>query len=418
MLHWWQTGADPEITLFFAGDRTPPAGRNINYFADDSLTRAALRVGPHGRSGEARASCSRRAQRRVAELAPEILLYNTSKIDAVPAALRNFKGNPTNAGPFWNVHEWDVVTAELARLTPCAVMRVRSPRRRRAGRSAAARRLGARVRADPRRARRTARLYLDNPNVRPAGHRAAAARDGTRPPARRAVRRVARRVRARRLGLQLRRRPSGARRASLERVPATLQLVGVVDASSRCSSSLVVGIAAAVRRGVDRAASVVAVAGHLASRLLVRARAAARVRERARLAAVVRTRVVRRRRARRPARAPRSAGRRCSPSRTRPGGRATCAARCALALAQPFANAARARGVSGAAHRAAPRAAQRAAAVRDRRAARRVDHGVGRGRDRERVRVAGHRQPVHRGAGASATTRCSWRSSCARPSPS
>ena len=29
-------------------------------------------------------------------------------IHAVPAALQNFKGNPTNAGPFWNVHEWEI----------------------------------------------------------------------------------------------------------------------------------------------------------------------------------------------------------------------------------------------------------------------------------------------------------------------
>ena len=47
-------------------------------------------------------------ERRVAELVPELILYNTSKIDAVPATLRNFKGNPSNAGPFWNVHEWDL----------------------------------------------------------------------------------------------------------------------------------------------------------------------------------------------------------------------------------------------------------------------------------------------------------------------
>jgi len=36
------------------------------------------------------------------------VLYNTAKIDAVPAALHNFKGNPTNAGPFWNVYEWEL----------------------------------------------------------------------------------------------------------------------------------------------------------------------------------------------------------------------------------------------------------------------------------------------------------------------
>jgi ABC-type transport system substrate-binding protein len=107
MLHWWQSGADPEITLFFAGDRTPPAGRNINYFADDSLTRL-LYASDRAVDTAARGPLLRAAQRRVAELVPELVLYNTSKIDAVPAALRNFTGNPTNAGPFWNVHEWEL----------------------------------------------------------------------------------------------------------------------------------------------------------------------------------------------------------------------------------------------------------------------------------------------------------------------
>ena len=108
MLHWWQSGADPEITLFFAGDRTPPAGRNINFFADDSLTRV-LYASDRAVDTAARGPLLRAAQRRVAELVPELVLYNPSKIDAVPAALRNFKGNPTNAGPFWNVHEWELV---------------------------------------------------------------------------------------------------------------------------------------------------------------------------------------------------------------------------------------------------------------------------------------------------------------------
>ena len=39
MLHWWQLPSDPELTTFFAADRTPPAGRNINYFRDDALTK-------------------------------------------------------------------------------------------------------------------------------------------------------------------------------------------------------------------------------------------------------------------------------------------------------------------------------------------------------------------------------------------
>lgn len=105
MLHWWHMPADPELTLFFAADRTPPAGRNINYVADDSLTRllyASDRTVDQGR----RRALLVAAQQRVAELAVEIPLYNVTRLDAVPAGLQGFTGNPTNAGIFWNVADW------------------------------------------------------------------------------------------------------------------------------------------------------------------------------------------------------------------------------------------------------------------------------------------------------------------------
>ncbi len=107
MLHWWHMPSDPEITTFFASDRTPPAGRNINYIADaslDSLLYASDRTVDHAK----RRALLVAAQKRLAELAPEIPLYNVTRIDAVPATLRNFKGNPTNTGIFWNVWEWEV----------------------------------------------------------------------------------------------------------------------------------------------------------------------------------------------------------------------------------------------------------------------------------------------------------------------
>jgi peptide/nickel transport system substrate-binding protein len=28
----------------------------------------------------------------------------------VPATMTHFTGNPTNAGPFWNVYEWELPT--------------------------------------------------------------------------------------------------------------------------------------------------------------------------------------------------------------------------------------------------------------------------------------------------------------------
>ena len=107
MLHWWQMGADPEVTLMFASDRTPPAGRNINYVADDSLTKL-LYASDRTVDQAKRKALFAAIQRRIADLSIEIPLYNTSKIDAVPMSMQNFKGNPTNAGPFWNVYEWEI----------------------------------------------------------------------------------------------------------------------------------------------------------------------------------------------------------------------------------------------------------------------------------------------------------------------
>lgn len=107
MLHWWHMPADPEITLFFAADRTPPAGRNINYLRDEALTTLLYRSDRIVDRAERRRLLVE-AERRVAELAPEIPLYNVTRLDAVPASLQNFRGNPTNAGIFWNVYEWRI----------------------------------------------------------------------------------------------------------------------------------------------------------------------------------------------------------------------------------------------------------------------------------------------------------------------
>jgi peptide/nickel transport system substrate-binding protein len=107
MLHWWHMPADPELTLFFASDRTPPNGRNINYVDDDSLTRLLYASDRTVDQGKRRALLVA-AQQRIAELAVEIPLYNVTRLDAVPATLEGFTGNPTNAGIFWNVHAWRV----------------------------------------------------------------------------------------------------------------------------------------------------------------------------------------------------------------------------------------------------------------------------------------------------------------------
>jgi peptide/nickel transport system substrate-binding protein len=105
MLHWWQMPSDPELTLFFAADRTPPAGRNINYLADERLTKL-LYASDRTVDQAERRRLLQQAQVMIADLAPEIPLYNVTRLDAVPASMRGFRGNPTNTGVFWNVWEW------------------------------------------------------------------------------------------------------------------------------------------------------------------------------------------------------------------------------------------------------------------------------------------------------------------------
>jgi peptide/nickel transport system substrate-binding protein len=107
MLHWWQMPSDPELTTFFAADRTPPAGRNINYFKDDALT-ALLYAADRTVDREERTRLLQRAQAILSDAVPEIPLYSVTRLDAVPASLQHFKGNPTNTGIFWNVHEWEI----------------------------------------------------------------------------------------------------------------------------------------------------------------------------------------------------------------------------------------------------------------------------------------------------------------------
>ena len=107
MLHWWQMPSDPELTTFFAADRTPPAGRNINYFRDEELTRL-LYASDRTVDRAARKALLERAQAIISEQVPEIPLYSVTRLDAVPATLAHFKGNPTNTGIFWNVHEWEI----------------------------------------------------------------------------------------------------------------------------------------------------------------------------------------------------------------------------------------------------------------------------------------------------------------------
>jgi peptide/nickel transport system substrate-binding protein len=103
----WTLPADPEITLFFAADRTPPRGRNIYFYENAELTEI-LYGSDQTVDREERKEMLFRAQEIVARDIPLIPLYNRTIVSAFPRSLRNVKPNPTNAGLFWNVHEWEL----------------------------------------------------------------------------------------------------------------------------------------------------------------------------------------------------------------------------------------------------------------------------------------------------------------------
>jgi len=103
----WTLPADPEITRFFAADRTPPRGRNIYYYVNDELTEL-LYASDQTVDRAERARLLFEAQEILAEEIPVIPLYNRTIVRAFPDTLENAKPNPTNAGLFWNVHEWSI----------------------------------------------------------------------------------------------------------------------------------------------------------------------------------------------------------------------------------------------------------------------------------------------------------------------
>ena len=354
------------------------------------------------RDGRSRATRSDAAATRAAahrRAAPEIPLYNvTAARRRAGRRCGTSRGNPTNAGMFWNVHEWD------DQVRPCGSVIVLScivsGASRRPSRCCCSISLlvFALIHAAP---GGPLAIYLDNPERPARGHRAAAPRARPRPAARgcSTSRGSAAFVRGR-LGIQLHRRATGRstrileRRAGDARAGRRLARAGAAGRDPRRDA----------RRGSARTLAFDRIATGAASPasrfpvfwfgLLLQLVFAVS----ARLASLVRAHVVRRRRLSSIGSRTWSCRRRCSRRCTRPRGRATCARRCIDVLAQPFIVAARARGVPERARALPACAAQRARARSHRRPARCGDHGVGRGRDRERLRLAGRRQPVHRGA--------------------
>jgi hypothetical protein len=110
MLHWWQSGADPEITTFFAADKSPPAGPQHRLHQGRRAHQAALRVGSRIDQTK-RADLLKQAQRRVAELIPENfpLQHVEARRGAGDAA--ELQGQSHQRRPILECHEWELQPA-------------------------------------------------------------------------------------------------------------------------------------------------------------------------------------------------------------------------------------------------------------------------------------------------------------------
>ena len=219
MLHWWQLPADPELTLFFAKDRMPPRGRNINYVSDDALTAlvyAADRSVEPGRTcqGAGRGpGADRRSGHRDSPLRRE-----QARRGAGPA-----QGLHRQPHQHRSVLERPHVDDRVARVLRLA------GRRARRGRAAAGGGLGDRLRTAAAGAGRAARGVSVEPGCASRGPRAPAPRARSGSAVVGAVRQLARGLRPRRLGLQLQRRPAGAgpgRRAAASVARAAGRIAG------------------------------------------------------------------------------------------------------------------------------------------------------------------------------------------------
>ena len=205
MLHWWQMPADPELTLFFAADRTPPARPQHQLLRGRLAHDARLRVRSHGRSGEAHAAARRRAAaHRGPGAGAAALQHHQDRRGAGGAA--QIQGQSDERGRRSGTCT-SGRSAESAQSRPDAALSRPSLAQAIPLLLIVSVLVFALIHAAP---GGPLALYLDNPNVRPEDIerlRRALGLDA----ARGAVPAVARRVRARRLGLQLRRRPSGRR---------------------------------------------------------------------------------------------------------------------------------------------------------------------------------------------------------------
>ena len=97
----------------YSADFVPPKGQNNSRFRDDEMTRL-LSAGSATVGFEERKKIYDKIARILADELPVIPLLWVTQLDAMPAALENYKPNPTQSGDTWNAAQWRLKGGEEA----------------------------------------------------------------------------------------------------------------------------------------------------------------------------------------------------------------------------------------------------------------------------------------------------------------
>lgn len=103
----WLATPEPQLTTLFSGNQLPPDGQNHYRYTDEEVT-SLLEESDTATDEGKRATLLRQAQVRMAEDLPLIPLFQRPETYAYSENLSGPEVNPTLAGPFWNIGEWEL----------------------------------------------------------------------------------------------------------------------------------------------------------------------------------------------------------------------------------------------------------------------------------------------------------------------
>jgi peptide/nickel transport system substrate-binding protein len=103
----WLATPDPSLTSLFAANQIPPNGENYYRYKNEQVTRW-LQESDRTLDEDQRAQLLQQAQEQMAEDLPVIPMYQRPQYTAFSENLTGVEPNPSLAGPYWNMGEWNL----------------------------------------------------------------------------------------------------------------------------------------------------------------------------------------------------------------------------------------------------------------------------------------------------------------------